>query len=91
MANKLGDAAGGVDQFFARLIENIDDLGVEQDVEVSPGTGSDRSESSTVRDAQLSTSVNWAPERMKNGGLKSSNAVKSESKSLYLNQLTKDV
>ncbi|RAQ76530.1 hypothetical protein COH20_010367 [Aspergillus flavus] len=78
VANKLGDAAGGVDQFFARLIENIDDLGVEQDVEVSPGTGSDRSESSTVRDAQLSTSVNWAPERMKNGGLKSSNAVKSE-------------
>lgn len=79
VANKLGSAADKVDDFFNPLLANIGDVEVTYDVDVSPDSGKEEDASGEVVDANNSTCANWASERMKNGGLRNSNAVRDDS------------
>ena len=75
-ARKVGIAADTVDIFFKDVLAKIDGIEVKKDVSASSNSGKGGDEkSTTVKDAQNSTSFNWAGERMKNGGMKSSQEV----------------
>ncbi|KAK2758180.1 hypothetical protein FQN54_004024 [Arachnomyces sp. PD_36] len=74
-AAKAREDASAVDKFFDDLLAKIDGIEIKKDANVSPNSGSDKSQAPAVYDAQHSTSFNWTSERMKNGGLGSSKAV----------------
>ena len=75
-ARKVGVAANTVDVFFKDVLAKIDGIEVKKDVSASSNSGKGADEkSTTVKDAQNSTSFNWAGERMKNDGMKSSQEV----------------
>lgn len=77
--NKMGGAADGVNQYFDGLLAKIDGLEIKKDVNVSPKSGSGYSKPSLIQDSEHGTALNWTSERMKNGGIQSSQAVKEDS------------
>ncbi|KAL2002673.1 hypothetical protein VTN02DRAFT_6208 [Thermoascus thermophilus] len=76
--NKMGGAADGVNQYFDGLLAKIDGLEIKKDVNVSPKSGSGYSKPSLIQDSEHGTALNWTSERMKNGGIQTSQAVKED-------------